>query len=124
MATVTLSGYLAADPQLRDAGSTKVLGLRVPVKTGFGDRERTTWYAVSVFGKRAEGLAKVARKGTYLTVSGELSMREYEHNGEKRVSLDVDSFRETLGPKTGDAPAAADSQTSAGGADTDDEIPF
>jgi single-strand DNA-binding protein len=118
MSTITLSGYVSADPQIRDAGATKVLGLRIPVKTGFADRERTTWYSVSVFGKRAEGLAKIVRKGTYLTISGELSMREYEHNGEKRVSLDVDSYRETLGPKTGDAPVSSSAPQ------TDDEIPF
>ncbi len=101
MSTVTLSGYVRTEPELRKAGQHDVLSFRVPVDTGFGDLKTTTWYAVSHF-RGAAKLAEIIRKGTYVTVTGELSAREYESNGATRTSLDVNSDRVTLGPKTGD----------------------
>ena len=51
----------------------------------------TTWWAVTVFGTDAENLADVIAEGKkqLVTVAGRSSTREYEHNGEKRTSLDV-----------------------------------
>ena len=51
----------------------------------------TTWWAVTVFGKQAEDLADVIAEGKkqQVTISGRSETREYEHNGEKRTSLDV-----------------------------------
>ena len=52
----------------------------------------TTWYAVTLFGGAAEALdeqiAAAGGKGKVI-VTGRMSTREYEHNGEKRESLDV-----------------------------------
>ena len=50
-----------------------------------------TWWAVTVFGKQAEDLADVIAEGKkqQVTISGRSETREYEHNGEKRTSLDV-----------------------------------
>ena len=50
----------------------------------------TTWRNVTVFGKRAEALAEVLREGAKqkVVVMGREETREYEHNGEKRTSLD------------------------------------
>lgn len=51
----------------------------------------TTWWAVTVFGKQAEDLADVIAEGKkqQVTIAGRSETREYEHNGEKRTSLDV-----------------------------------
>ena len=51
----------------------------------------TTWWSVTVFGKQAEDLADVIAEGKkqQVTISGRSETREYEHNGEKRTSLDV-----------------------------------
>jgi single stranded DNA-binding protein len=52
----------------------------------------TTWFNVTLFGYTAEALdaaiAEAGGKGKVI-VSGRMSTREYEHNGEKRESLDV-----------------------------------
>lgn len=50
-----------------------------------------TWWAVTVFGKQAEDLADVIAEGKkqQVTIAGRSETREYEHNGEKRTSLDV-----------------------------------
>lgn len=51
----------------------------------------TTWWNVTVFGKQAEALAETLQEGAKqrVVVSGRAQTREYEHNGEKRTSLDV-----------------------------------
>lgn len=54
------------------------------------DKTGTTWRNVTVFGKRAESLAGILQEGAkqQLVVIGREETREYEHNGEKRESLD------------------------------------
>lgn len=54
------------------------------------DKTGTTWRNVTVFGKRAESLAEILQEGAkqQLVVIGREETREYEHNGEKRESLD------------------------------------
>lgn len=119
MATVAFSGYLAADPEIRTAGSSDVLKLRIPEKVGFGDRETTNWFSVDVWGKPGQALSKILKKGSYVSVAGELTVREYEHGGEKRTSLDVRADRVQLGPKSG-----ATSPAPSGAAVPDDDVPF
>jgi single-strand DNA-binding protein len=50
-----------------------------------------TWWSATVFGKQAEDLADVIAEGKkqQVTIAGRSETREYEHNGEKRTSLDV-----------------------------------
>lgn len=59
-------------------------------QTNQWDKTGTTWRNVTVFGKRAEALAEVLQEGAkqQLVVIGREETREYEHNGEKRESLD------------------------------------
>lgn len=52
----------------------------------------TTWFNVTLFGGAAEALDQlIANQGGKgkVVVSGRMSTREYEHNNEKRESLDV-----------------------------------
>lgn len=51
----------------------------------------TTWYSVTLFGKAAEDLAEVLQEGNkqVVHVSGRLSSREYEKDGQTRSNLDV-----------------------------------
>jgi single-stranded DNA-binding protein len=62
----------------------------------------TTWYNVTLFGGASEALdqliANQGGKGKVL-FSGRMSTREYEHNGEKRESLDVVADSVGLVPK-------------------------
>lgn len=60
-------------------------------QTSQWDEIGTTWWNVTVFGKPAEALAEVLQEGAKqrVAVAGRALTREYEHNGEKRTSLDV-----------------------------------
>lgn len=62
----------------------------------------TTWYNVTLFGGAAEALDQlIANQGGKGKVifSGRMSTREYEHNNEKRESLDVVAESVGLVPK-------------------------
>ena len=62
----------------------------------------TTWFNVTLFGGAAEALDQIIAgqggKGKVI-FSGRMSTREYEHNGEKRESLDVVADSVGLVPK-------------------------
>lgn len=53
------------------------------------DTGPTVWYRISSWGRPGEMHAELLTKGMRVKVTGPLTVREYEHNGEKRTSLDV-----------------------------------
>ena len=57
----------------------------------------TEWYQVAVFGKQAETLAPMLKKGTLVLVEGRLSIRTYEDRDKRfRYSPDVNADRVVL----------------------------
>jgi len=92
---VMLLGNLGADPELRvTPGGQAVLSMRLATNESYVDKnnvrqERVEWHRISVWGRRAEGLAKFLRKGFKLFVEGRLQTSSYEKNGEKRYSTDI-----------------------------------
>ncbi len=92
---VMLLGNLGADPELRvTPGGQAILKLRLATNETYLDRnnvrqERTEWHRVTVWGRRAEGLGKILKKGDTLFVEGRLQTSSYEKNGEKRYSTEV-----------------------------------
>ena len=110
-ASITIVGRLARDPELRTtAKGTQVCKLTLPVDTGFGDNKVTTWWSVTLFGKRAEVAAKHSKKGDTVMVSGPPTVREYtKRDGDigwsaELVASDFD-FVSTGKPQNGNAPA-------------------
>jgi single-strand DNA-binding protein len=92
---VMLLGNLGQDPELKMiAGGQAVLNLRLATTESYLDKnntrqERTDWHTVTVWGKRAEALAKILSKGSQLFVEGRIQTRSYEKNGEKRYATDI-----------------------------------
>ena len=77
-ASITIVGRLARDPELRTtAKGTQVCKLTLPVDTGFRDNKTTTWWTATLFGKRAETVAKYSKKGDTVIVHGPPTVREY-----------------------------------------------
>jgi single-strand DNA-binding protein len=73
----------------------------------------TTWYNVTLFGGASEALDQlIANQGGKGKVifSGRMSTRAYEHNGEKRESLDVVADSVGLVPKNQPAQQQAPAQ--------------
>ena len=92
---VIIIGNLGADPELRTAaGGQAILKMRVATNESWQDKEknwqeRTEWHRVTVFGKRAESLAKFLRKGMSVTVDGQNRTSSYEKEGQKHYSTEV-----------------------------------
>ena len=109
-ANMTITARLARDPETRNsAKGTNICTLLLPVDTGWGDNKTTTWWRVSLFGKRADVAARFLRKGAWCCVSGSPTVREYEkRDGTAGFSAEMvaDSF-DFVGNKQDQAPAPA-----------------
>lgn len=136
---VILLGNLGADPELRvTSGGNSVLKLRLATSENYLDRnkerqERTEWHSVTVWGKRAEGLAKCLQKGSRLLVEGSLRTSSYDdRDGNKRYRTEIVAQNVVLsggGPKrdSGHSPPEGTPTTESHDGvvvDPDDDIPF
>lgn len=75
----TMLGRLGRDAEARQA-TTPVTKLNVATSVGFGDKQKTLWMNVTVFGKSAEFAAKL-KKGAEVLVSGYLEPNEWAKDG-------------------------------------------
>ena len=90
----SFTGTVGRDAEVRYAPSgLAVLNVTVANRVGFGDKEKTLWVRVTLFGKRAEGqLQNYLKKGQQVFVSGELSQSEYRANdGTTKTSLELNA---------------------------------
>ena len=90
-AQLTIVGHVGRVDDLKFTQSgAPILRFSLAVNTGFGERKTVSWYACSLFGKRAEKLAQYVTKGKALLVSGEPEINEYtSDSGVKRTSVQV-----------------------------------
>ena len=97
---------------------------------GFGDKQTTIWFRVSIWGKRAEGpLKNYLKKGQQVFISGEFRHHEYQgQDGTTKTSLEVNAnIVDLVGKKQEGAAQGSNSQekTQTYSHDGfDDEIPF
>lgn len=90
MIPISFPGHLGADPEIRvlDNGST-VLKLRIAARSSFGQDAGTEWFSCDLWGERAKKFQEWLHKGSHVFVYGTFSTRQYEKDGEKRISLEV-----------------------------------
>jgi single-strand DNA-binding protein len=125
-------GRIGGDAETRYTPNGKaVTNWSMAVDSGYGDHKVTTWIRCQLWGDRGEKIAGYIRKGDKIGVSGELSAREYESQGTKRTSIELNVREvELLGSKerSGSAsptPAPANAVPQSDGAPFDDSgIPF
>ncbi len=78
MATLTIVGALAKDPEMRYTPSGQaVTSFSIPVNRKYANSsgeevKETTWYRISTWGKRAEICNQYLKKGSLVGVSGRL----------------------------------------------------
>ncbi len=118
-------GNLGADPELKvTAGGQALLRLNVAcshsfVKKDSNERtEVTEWVRGTVFGKRAEGLAKILKKGDRIFFEGRLHTSSYEKDGEKRYSTEINVDNVILAGGGKGKGGQSDADESGGGEDT------
>lgn len=70
---VVLTGRLVRDVEIRNTSSgTPVASGSIASDDGFGEREHTSFFDFTLWGKAAEGLARYMTKGRDVTISGRL----------------------------------------------------
>lgn len=127
MQNITITGYLSRDAEMRSTrDGTDIANWNVPVKQGWGDKEQTNWFRVSIWGKRSEFASK-ARKGDFVTVTGELTIGEYD--GKPQYEIRANDFQAVTTAKrapSGDQRGERKQSYDAPADDFDDEsiIPF
>ena len=102
-------GRLGRDSELNDSS---LLVFNVASDVGFGDKKTTIWVECNLWGRRAETLHRYLKKGTTVTVIGELSERHFTGNdGVEKKNLAL---------KLGNVSFATEKKQNV----LDDEIPF
>jgi len=94
---VVLTGNLTSDPELRSLPSgTAVCNLRVACNTRRKNASTGEWvdkpnyFNVTIFGSRAESVARYLSKGRGVAVDGRLEWREWEaEDTTKRQAIDI-----------------------------------
>lgn len=114
----TVTGYVAKDPEAKANGPVT---FSVPVSKG--KDKPTTWVRVTCWGKTAEFVAQYVKKGSLVTCSGDIELREFDGKQGKMQSLElnaqsVQSFR------TGEPAQSARPTQSYQPAPSDEDIPF
>ena len=70
---ITIAGNVGRDPEMRYMPDGKaVTNFSVAVSDGWGDKKKTIWFRVSVWGKRAEIANQYITKGSKILVEGRL----------------------------------------------------
>ena len=109
--TVTISGNLTRDPELRNLPSgNSVCNLRIAHNERFkgADGEwadRPQYFDVTVWSGLGEYIARTLTKGEKVVVHGRLKWREFEVDGNKRQAVDINADSVVPVRRSNDAPA-------------------
>lgn len=136
--SVTLSGNLTRDPELRATpGGTSVLNVRIAVNDRVKDQhtgewtDRPNYFDVDLFGRRADALANILSRGMKVAIAGRLRWREWEaQDGGKRQAVSVVADTVELmqqrdgGSGSAQASTSAPQSASKPWSEDDDDIPF
>ncbi len=111
MKTIMIAGNTGKDAEFKTTQSSEFCSFSVAVDDGYGENKTTMWFDVTRWGKGADGLARILRKGSKVAVAGELSTRE--HNGKTYMQVRADRVTILSTPKG----EGEQSRTSGGGGD-------
>lgn len=130
MNSITVAGQLGRDSEIKTIPSGDQV-LSFTVADSQGREKPTIWWRCQLWGKRAASLQQYLVKGQAVTVSGNVTMREYtDKDGTPKQSMDVrvqdvalqGGRKEEQAPRQAAKPAAK--QGGSGFDDMDNDIPF
>lgn len=80
--TLTATGHAGQDATLRyTQNGTAICEFSLPVKSGYGDKQKTAWIKCVMWGKVAEGYAPYIKRGDLVAVSGDFYLEEWQAEG-------------------------------------------
>lgn len=130
MKNITIAGRIGKSAELRRTqNGDPVTSFSVAVDDRSGKEKTTLWFDCSLWGKRGGSLEPHLKKGTPVTVSGDLGRRE--HDGKTYLTIRVNDVALQGGnekTKQEERKTSYDEDSGGGGSrvgrDLDDEIPF
>ena len=101
MISAVVSGTVGKDAEVATLTNDTVTNFTVASRRFLGGKKETDWVTIAFWGKRGQAIAPHITKGSRITARGVLWVREYEHNGAKRFSLELraDDVELLGGPK-------------------------
>src|SRR6266511_3893237 len=93
MNSVTLTGNLATEVDLREFGEDKKLATFIIAVDRVGKNDETDFFRVAVWDKQAQLCADYLAKGRRIGVEGRLRYRTWEDEGQKRSMVEVVASR-------------------------------
>ena len=127
---LTVSGNIGKDCELRYTANNKAIGsFSLPVKSGWGDNEKTSWLTCKLFGKQAEAISQYLVKGAKVTVTGEFVEEKWNDQQGQERSMNCLLVRDVELPAKpqssgGHQQPARQAPQQQAPADFDDSIPF
>ncbi|PYY32370.1 single-stranded DNA-binding protein [Curtobacterium sp. MCBD17_030] len=95
-ATITVEGFVTKDPEMRQAGGKNVVAVDIAhtprKKEGdqWVDAGDTIWFQASFWERDAQPVMDAVRKGTLVTVSGNVEVNAYlKNSGEPSASIRI-----------------------------------
>lgn len=129
MNIIAVSGRLTRDPELRYTTSGKAVTSFTVAVDRPGVRDKTDFIDCVAWEKKAEFVSRNFRKGKRIEVSGVLTTRSYEKDGQKRKAVEVRCDQVFFGDSKNSgessqaqAPSDGDGFTEVDG--DDDDLPF
>lgn len=122
----TATGNLGRDAEQRfSTAGNSIVSFSLPVKSGYGDKEATSWLKCTVFGKQGESVLPYLKKGQLVGISGEFVASEYtDKDGNKKTSNEIKvQTLKLLGKASRDDSSPRNTPT-ASVAELTDDVPF
>jgi len=95
MNKIILIGRLTKDAELKySPNGNGVTRGSIAVNNGYGDKQKTDFFDFTSFGKQAENVASLCKKGSQVCIEGKATFSEYEKDGKKQKNFQIilDSF--------------------------------
>jgi len=91
---VILIGNVGKDPEVRQAGNSKVANFSLATSENYKDKQgnkqtKTEWHNITIWGNLASVVERFVKKGDKIFLEGKVVTRSYEKNGEKRYATDI-----------------------------------
>lgn len=127
-----LCGRIGRDIETRfTASGTAVANTSLATSKKVKGEEKTSWHALTFWGKTAELAAQYFKKGDVMMVEGEIDYRTYQNkDGETKYQTDINVSQLHFVPggsrqgQQQERPAQRQPQPQSGGFDDQDSIPF
>ena len=86
-----LIGRLTKDPVVNYVAESQmaIASFTLAIDDGYGEKKKTNFIPVTVFGKTAESCEKFLNKGKQVGVLGKIQTGFYEKNGQKIYTTDI-----------------------------------